>query len=128
MPSMDGGRPEPKLDGTNGGDGLKGVTGDEGKLPVGEGGTRDDVGDCAGREGRDGPAESGELWRSDGDGECNEGDPDEIVDDLNALTVVIGRRIGTPVAEAASCKPCKRWCQCMRPRGMMKITYRAPPL
>lgn len=102
---MDGGRPEPRLDGTNGGDGLKGVTGDEGMLPVGEGGTREDVGDCAGREGRDGPVppDSGELWRREGDGECNEGDPDEIVDDLNALTAVMGRRMGTPAAEAASC-------------------------
>ena len=102
MPSPDAGdRPEPRLDGANEGDGLNGVTGDDEKLPpapIGEGGTREDDGDCIGREGSDGPpVESGECCLRDGEGECSEGDPDEIVDDLNALTVVMGvRRMGTP--------------------------------
>ena len=111
MPSIDDGRPDPRLDGTNGGDGLKGVTGELAKLllspvPVGEAGTREDVGDWAGRDGRDGPAppaERGELCRSDGEGECSDGDPDDIVDDLKALTEVIGRRMGTPLADVPSC-------------------------
>lgn len=108
MPSIDDGRPEPRLDGTNGGDGRKGVTGDDAKLlpaPVGDGGIRDDVGDCAGRPGSDGPVppDSGECWRRDGDGEASDGEPEEMVDDLNAFTEAMGLRIGTPLGDALSC-------------------------
>lgn len=108
MPSTDDGRPEPRLDGTNGGDGRKGVTGDDAKLlpaPVGDGGIRDDVGDCAGRPGSDGPVppDSGECWRRDGDGEASDGEPEEMVDDLNAFTEAMGLRIGTPLGDALSC-------------------------
>lgn len=73
--STEDGRPEPRLDGTNGGDGRADVlTGEVGKLcavPTGDGGTRDVVGDCTGRLGSDGPAgfESGDWVRNDGDGE-----------------------------------------------------------
>ena len=42
--SVEDERPEPRLDGTKGGEGRNGVTGDEGKA-VGDGGTRDEVGD-----------------------------------------------------------------------------------
>ncbi len=78
------------------------MTGEDVKLlpaPMGDGGTREAVGDWAGRDGSDGPpVVSGDCCRSDGDGE-----PEEIVDDLNGFTVVIVRRMGTPPAVAPSC-------------------------
>ena len=58
MPSIDCGRPDPRLDGRNGGDGLNCATGDVVKLlpaPVGDGGTREEVGDWVARLGSEGP-------------------------------------------------------------------------
>ena len=111
-PSPGDGRPEPRPDGTNVGDGRKGVTGDDGgklvrPVAVGEAGAREDVGDCAGRPGREGPPRppvaSGEGCRRDGEGECKEGEPEDMVEDLKTGTEVMGvRRMGTPVGESCS--------------------------
>jgi hypothetical protein len=95
----------PRLEGPRGGDGLSGVTGEEGRRPVapapmgeGDAGMRDEVGElcAAGLDGRDGPApDKGECCRREGEGECNEGEPEERVNDLKGLTGGgTGRRIG----------------------------------
>lgn len=68
---------------------------------MGEGsaGARDEVGElwAGGLEGNDGPGpDKGEFWRRDGEGECNEGEPEERVEDLKGLTCGrTGRLIGT---------------------------------
>ena len=87
-----------------GGEGRRGGTGEPGRrvvapAPMGDGsaGAREDVGElCTGREGSDGPPVSGECCLRDVEGECTEGEPDDIVPDLNGFTVLsAGRRIGT---------------------------------
>lgn len=102
-PRLDGPAPL-RLDGPKGGEGRKGVIGVAGKrtlapAPMGDGnaGALDEVGELwAGLEGNDGPAvESGDDCRSDGEGECSDGDPDDRVDDLKGLTGGnAGRRMG----------------------------------
>ena len=89
----------PRLDGVNVGDGLKGVAGEVGTL--GTDGTalaREEVGEvCGGRDGSVGPPDSGEFCRSDGEGEYNDGEPEDSVDDLKGLMGLTGlpdRRIG----------------------------------
>lgn len=97
------------LDGTVGGEGRGGGTGDPGSLvdnpaPMGDGsaGAREDVGElCTGREGSDGPALSGECCRSDVDGEWTDGEPEDMVPDLNAfIGVSAGRRMGIGLGES----------------------------
>lgn len=98
-------RRSPKLEGAKGGEGRNGVIG-EGSfapVPIGEGGfgTRDEIGESGGRAGNEGPAvlaESGEWWRREGDGECMDGDPEDIVGDLNGFST--GLRMGTGPAGA----------------------------
>lgn len=84
-----------RLDGANGGEGrlpapeIAPRPPTPAPAPIGEGGTRELFGDvCAGgRAGRLGsaapPAESGEGWRRDGEGEWIDGEPEERVDDRN---------------------------------------------
>lgn len=113
-------RRSPRLDGANGGERRKGAMGDEGpRLPVpvepavrtedGATAAREDVGDvCAGREGSEGPAsppDSGECWRSDGEGEWKDGEPEETVADLKAFTGPMSGRVGKePAGDDGSCK------------------------
>ncbi len=67
----------PRFDGTVGGEGRKGVIGEEGKRPaalIGDGrpGAREDVGElCAGLDGKEGPPPEvrGECCRREGEGE-----------------------------------------------------------
>jgi len=69
---------------------------------MGEGGlgARAEIGERGGRAGNEGPAypslvaaeESGEWCRREGDGEWMDGDPEEIVGDLNGFNT--GRRMG----------------------------------
>ena len=84
---------------------MKGVTGDDGRRPVapapigdGSAGARDEVGElCTGTlDANVGPGpDKGECWRREGEGECNDGDPEERVDDLKGLTWErTGRRMG----------------------------------
>lgn len=89
----------PRLDGANVGDGLKGVAGEAGVLgAAGAALAREEVGDvCGGRDGSVGPPDSGEFCRSDGEGEYNDGEPEDRVDDLKGLmglTVFPDRLIG----------------------------------
>lgn len=87
----------PRLDGENGGDGRRGNIGDPGVLDVdGTALAREEVGDVyGGRDGSDGPPDSGEFCLSDGEGECIDGEPEDNVDDLKALIGLTGRRIVT---------------------------------
>lgn len=95
----------PRLDGANGGDGRKGIFGEAVVLDAdGTALAREEAGDvCGGRDGSDGPPDSGEFCLSDGEGECIEGEPEDSVDDLKALIGLTGRRIVTgPWAEVYS--------------------------
>lgn len=101
----------PRLEGTVGGEGRGGGTGDPGSrlgapAPIGDGsaGAREDVGElCTGREGNEGPAVSGECCLREVDGEWTDGEPDDMVPDLNALIGLrAGRRIG--IGPGESCR------------------------
>lgn len=105
-PTLDG---PATLEGAVGGEGREGGTGEPGKRPVapapmGEGstGARDDVGElCTGREGSEGPPVSGECCLMEVEGECTEGEPDDIVPDLKGFTgLSVGLRIGTAPGES----------------------------
>lgn len=101
-------RLSPRLEGANGGEGRCGTTG-EGSFapaPIGDGGwPREALGECVGREGREGPEDNGELCLKDGDGECIDGEPEDNVDDLKGCTGLSGGlRIGrAPAASEESC-------------------------
>ena len=78
---------------------------------------------CTGREGSDGPAVNGECWRRDVDGECTDGEPDDMVPDLNALIgLKAGRRIG--IGPGESC----RWLLVSSTRAAFPNTLTVRPM
>lgn len=105
-------RRSPRLEGAKGGERRSGATGEDGpRLPAeppvmtddGAAAARDEVGEAcvglAGSEGPPRPPDSGDCWRSDGDGEGKDGDPEDTVGDLKAFTGPSGGRMGSEPAD-----------------------------